>query len=277
MFHSLVLSQRKISYWLDRKWLPAEYSVDGNASFDADFVTEFLRPGSIVIDVGGGKRPAISAARKTALNLTVVGFDINADELAASPPGSYDRCICADVTKYTGDMSADFVICSALLEHVTDVASALKAVASMLKPGGTALLFIPSRNSLAARINLLLPQSFKQWLLHMLFPEMRNAVGFPAYYDRCTPREIEKLGVCNGLVCEKMVPYFASGYFTVLVPMHVAWRIYQRVQRLVIGTEAAECFSLALRKASTGPQRQTLKVDGAALDSCNPSPDSYAP
>jgi 2-polyprenyl-6-hydroxyphenyl methylase/3-demethylubiquinone-9 3-methyltransferase len=257
MLQKVILSQRKMSYWLDRKCLPSEYHVDGNASFDADFVAEFLRPGARVVDVGGGKHPAISTARKTALDLTVIGVDISQAELDAAPPGSYDSRICADVTWFIGDGNADFVISSALLEHVTDVAGAFRCVATMLKPGGTALLFVPCRNSLAARINLLLPQTFKQRLVRFLFPEMRNAIGFAAYYDRCTPRQITELAARNGLVCEKLALYFSSGYFTVLLPAHIAWRLYQAVQRTFIGTEAAECFSLALRKPALTTGRAT--------------------
>ncbi len=237
-----------MSYWLDHKFLPAEYSVDGNTSFDADFISPYLRQGATVVDVGGGKHPAIPLGRKASLNLTVIGLDISQAELDAAPSGSYDSSICADVTKFTGDATADFVICSALLEHVTDVASALRGVASMLRPEGMALLFIPSRHSLASRVNMCLPQNFKGKLLSVLFPEMRNAVGFPAYYDCCTPRQITRLALQNGLVAEKVKFYFSSGYFTVLVPAHMFWRLYQAVLRLFIGTEAAECFSMALRK-----------------------------
>jgi SAM-dependent methyltransferase len=244
-----LLLQRKISYWIDRRFFPSDCSIDGNAAFDREFISPFLQCGATVVDVGGGKHPAISPARKAALDLTVTGFDINQKELEAAPPGSYDRLICADVTKFSGNGDADLVICSALLEHVRDSAGALRSIASMLKPRGVALLFVPSRNSMAAKINLLLPEGLKRRLLYQLFPEMRNAVGFPAYYDGCTPGQIARLALQRGLVLEKMTPYFSSGYFTVMVPLHVAWRLYQVVHRFYFGVEAAECFSMALRKA----------------------------
>lgn len=248
MLYRLISSQRKMSYWLDRKVLPAAYSIDGNASFDVDFVAPFLRPGATVIDVGGGKRPTLSPMRKAALNLTVIGLDISQAELDAAPPGSYDSTMCADVMKFTGDGSVDLAICSALLEHVADVASALRGIASMLRSEGVALLFIPCRNSLAARLNLCLPQSFKRKLLNLLFPDMRGVVGFPAYYDRCTPRQIRSLALQNGLVVERTTFYLSSGYFTAFLPAHICWRLYQALARLFIGTEAVENFSMAMRK-----------------------------
>jgi 2-polyprenyl-6-hydroxyphenyl methylase/3-demethylubiquinone-9 3-methyltransferase len=237
-----------MSYWFDRKVFPAAYRIDGHASFDVDFVTPFLRPGATVVDVGGGKHPTLSPARKAALNLTVIGVDISQAELDAAPSGSYDSTLCADVMKFTGDGSADLAICSAVLEHIADVESALRGIASMLRSEGVALLFIPCRNSLSAQLNLCLPQSFKRKLLNWLFPEMRGVVGFPAYYDRCTPHQIESLALQNGLVPEKVTFYFSSGYFTVFLPAHIFWRLYQALSRLFIGTEAAENFSVAMRK-----------------------------
>jgi SAM-dependent methyltransferase len=248
MLHWLISSQRRMSYWLDRKLLPAAYRIDGNASFDSDFVTPYLRPGATVVDVGCGKHPVLSPARKAALKLRVIGFDISQTELDAAPAGSYDSTMCADVTQFIGDRSADVAICSALLEHVPDVASALRGIGSMLGSEGVALLFIPCRNSLAARLNLCLPQNFKRTLLNLLFPEMRGVIGFPAFYDRCTPHEIEILALQNDLVTEKMTFYFSSGYFTVCVPAHIMWRLYQALSRLFIGTQAAENFSMVLRK-----------------------------
>src|SRR5439155_1407105 len=108
------------------------------------------------------KRPWLSVERKGALQLKVIGFDISRSELEAAPQGSYDATICADITRFVGEEKADVAICAALLEHVSDVDKALRGIASMLKPGGLAVVFIPCRNTLFARLNLLLPQNFKQ-------------------------------------------------------------------------------------------------------------------
>src|SRR5262249_9719381 len=74
---------------------------------------------------------------------------------------------------YRGSSEADLVICQAVLEHVADTGSAMSCIASMLKPGGVALLFIPSRNAAFARLNLALPSGFKRALLHGLYPSTR--------------------------------------------------------------------------------------------------------
>lgn len=244
-------AQRALSGRFDHVLLPPEYRIDGNSSFDEEFIAPFLQPRVTVIDVGGGKRPALSAARKAALELTVIGFDISRRELDAAPQGSYDGTICADVTKFVGEEKADLAICAALLEHVPDVDEALRGIASMVKPGGVALVFIPCRNALFARMNLLLPQNFKRKLLIWLFPDSGSKVlGFRAYYDRCIPREIEVLARKNGFMPEKVRLYFYTGYFEVFTPLHVLWRLWQVAVRTFVNSDAAECFSMALRKSS---------------------------
>ncbi len=202
----------------------------------------------LVYDIGGGKNPLISLTLRSGLELKIVGLDIDAGQLAVAPRGAYDRTICADISTYTGLGDADLVICQALLEHVPNVEAALRAIAAALKPGGRALIFVPCRNAVYARINLALPERLKRRLLFALFPEMRMDHGYPAYYDRCSPRELERIAGRHGLVTEQRRVYFESRYFRFCLPLHVLWRLWQMLFRFLAGGEAAETMSLVLRK-----------------------------
>jgi SAM-dependent methyltransferase len=62
-------------------------------------------------------------------------------------------------------------VCQALLEHVSDVNGAFESIASILRPGGQAVIFVRSRNAVFARINLVLPEKFKRWILFQVFPQ----------------------------------------------------------------------------------------------------------
>ncbi len=241
--------------WLARRFdrlLPAEFRLDGNRDFADRLVPAALRAGTLVYDVGGGKCPNISGQRKRELGLSVVGLDIDGGELAAAPAGAYERTVCADITRYKGVGEADQVICQALLEHVRDTGSALAAIASILKPGGTALLFIPSRNAAYAALNRLLPERAKRWLLYTIYPRSQRVQGFPAYYDRCTPREIAELAAQCGLTPEAARHFYYSDYFSFCFPLHVLWRVWQLSFRAIAGRQAAETFSYVLRKQSIG-------------------------
>ena len=112
----LIDFQTRLAGRFDRL-LPQDLRVDGNRDFLDALVPEHLEPGSVVYDVGGGKNPVIGSERKAALGLTVVGLDIDDDELSAAPKGLYDRTVAADITNYRGQGDADLVICQALLEH----------------------------------------------------------------------------------------------------------------------------------------------------------------
>jgi SAM-dependent methyltransferase len=202
--------------------------------------------------------------RKYKLGLRVIGLDISARELSAAPPGVYDRTIYTDITQYSGSAIADIAICVALLEHVRDTDAALGAIATLLKPEGVALLFIPCRNAVYARINRIAPESFKRWLLKTIygdFPEIQaELTGFPAYYDRCTPRDICTMAQANGFSVQLLQIYFASGYFQFFPPLYVAWRLWQIASKAIAGDQAAETFSVVLRKSAEIEKSSALEM-----------------
>jgi SAM-dependent methyltransferase len=251
LFYRFTRSQQSWSQWFDRL-LPAEYRVDGNQDFVDRWIRGRLGHEAVIYDISGGKNPIIGPDEKRRLGLRVVGLDIDAHELSAAPAGRYDETICADITRYRGQAEADLVICQALLEHVPDSQAAMQAIASILKPGGTALIFLPSRNAVFARLNLLLPEWLKRKILYTVFPATRTDQGFPAFYDRCTPRDLRRIADCSGLTVEACQTYFRSGYFSFFFPLHFVWRLWILAFRFLAGEQAAETFSLALRKSSGG-------------------------
>lgn len=243
----LIRFQIWLSYVLDRL-LPAAFRIDGNREFLESVVPQNVRRGAVVYDVGGGKNPVISPARKAELGVRVIGLDIDAAELAAAPAGSYDQTAPADISVYRGPGNGDLVICQALLEHVRDTDGAFGAISSILKPGGHALIFVPSRNAAYARLNLLLPERLKRWVLFTIFPEMLRDHGFPAFYNQCTPAGFERISRQHQLITEDRRLYFQSDYFRFFFPLHAIWRIWTMFFRLIAGAAAAETFTLVLRK-----------------------------
>jgi len=243
----LIRFQFWLSYIFDRL-LPAAFRIDGNREFLESVVPENVREGVVVYDVGGGKNPVISPDRKAKLGVRVIGLDIDAAELAAAPAGSYDQIEPADISAYRGSGDGDLIICQALLEHVRDTDAAFGAISSILKPGGRALVFVPSRNAVYARLNLVLPDRLKQWVLFNIFPEMTRDHGFPAFYKQCTPAGFESISRKHQLITEDRRLYFQSDYFRFFFPLHAIWRIWTMLFRLIAGAAAAETFTLVLRK-----------------------------
>jgi len=261
LFRKAIDNQILWSNRLDRL-LPHAFRIDGNQDFIHNFATPFLTPGALVYDVGGGKQPMISVESKKELGIRVVGVDIDENELHSAPAGAYDSVVCCDITHYQGRGDGDVVLCQALLEHVTDTARALRAIESILKPGGVALLFVPSANAVYARLNRLVPERLKRSILFHLFPGAAQAQGFRAYYDRCTPHGIRIVAGDLGLLTERMQLYYRSDYFAFLAPLYAIWRAWTLAFYAIDREQAAETFSVALRKqfvSSPGDQAQILE------------------
>lgn len=198
--------------------------------------------------LGGGKNPYLSLEQKKTLAVKIVGVDIDAAELNAAPVGVYDKTICTDIAVYRGQEDADLIICNALLEHVKNVPEAFKALHSTLKPGGKALIFVPSRNAVFARLNLLLPEKMKRKILFTIFPQAKRDQGFPSFYHKCTPKEFRALAEENNLNILEEKHYYKSSYFTFFAPLHIVWRIWLFLFKALKGSQAAETFIFVLQK-----------------------------
>ena len=242
-----IRSQQVLSLAFD-SLLPSSYRVDGNRDFREDFAPRYLRPGTVVLDVGGGKHPFVDPETKRFLDLQVIGVDIDAEELRLAPSGAYDSVICCDVEQLDLPDSVDIAVCQAVLEHVRDTRGAIASIARALRPGGRFILFAPSRNAIFARLNLVFPERFKRWVLFWMFPQTRQGQGFAAFYDRCTPRDVVSAARSQGLVLLEKRTYYLSRYFAFLFPLYVLWRAWTVVFRALVGDQAAESFSLAFEK-----------------------------
>lgn len=228
--------------------LPIEYRIDGNSHLKSQIIPAYIHEGAVVYDVGGGKNPYIDLETKERLHLTVVGIDIDYTELEKAPSGIYDKVICEDIVKFSGNKDADVVICQALLEHTKDNFAAFKAIGSILKPGGLAIIFVPSRNAVYARLNLIIPQSVKQKILYTIFPQTSSNQGFPSYYQKCTPKEFRDLAKDNKFEIQKELFYYKSSYFSFFLPVYLMWRTWIILFKTFVGEQAAETFTMVLRK-----------------------------
>jgi 2-polyprenyl-3-methyl-5-hydroxy-6-metoxy-1,4-benzoquinol methylase len=182
----------RISAATDRLF-PRRFQIDGNSDFSGGIVSNYLKPGSVIYDIGGGKTPFLSLGQKQSLGARIVGVDISEKELKAAPAGIYDQFFAEDICTYQGAGDGDLVICRAVLEHVKDTEAAIAAIGTCLKPGGVACIFVPSRNALFARINLIIPEKLKKAILFSIFPHARSNQGFESYYNNCTPRDVGRL------------------------------------------------------------------------------------
>jgi SAM-dependent methyltransferase len=239
--------QARLSTLVDRL-LPDRFRIYGRQYFREKLVPRYLARGQTIYDVGGGANPFLSPERKARLSARVVGLDISASELERAPNGSYDAVVSADIAAYAGRGEAELVICQSVLEHVHDVAAAFRNLATLLRPGGRLLVFVPNRNAFFARLNRILPEAMKRRILFGLYPEKQETSGFPVYYDRCTPRDFRALASECGLTVDEEHHFFICSYFFGVLPAYFVWRLWILIGARVFGAQAASTFCMVFRR-----------------------------
>lgn len=220
----------------------------GLLDFRAQLLPSLLRPGLRVLDVGGGKHPAIQLDLKRELGLEIVGLDIDADELAQARPGAYDATIVGDVCQTHPPGPYDLIVSRMVLEHVPNPQAALANLAAALAPGGVMIHVVPCAWAPFAIANRLLGNGIAKRLLFAFFPERRGQSGFPAYYRDCLPSRFARFAQQNGLVVDALVPYYASDYGSFFVPFFTLELGRQLLFQKLGLVSCCEVFTLVARR-----------------------------
>ena len=248
MFRAFLNLNISLSRKIDN-WFPKKIRQDGNVCFLENYRAEISKQAKVIYDVGGGSQPFIEHRKYASDQQIVIGLDISEEELKSALKNAYDHTIVADICKYIGKGDGDIVVSQSTLEHVPNMEGAIKGIASCVKKGGIVYIFAPCRNALFARLNLCLPETIKRKLLFKLFPKKAAGHdGFKAYYDKCTPKNIESIGKRFDLVLIDKKIFWNSSYFKIFIPAYLLWRMWQLLAFCFIGEEAAETFICVLRK-----------------------------
>lgn len=242
--------QVRISRSIDRA-LFGEMAVDGNSAFCDLLRHEDFREVALA-EVGGGKSPFFDAAEVAGRGLSVTGIDLDADELGRAPRGAYARTIIGPIERVIGGGDHDVVIAQSVLEHVFDGKLAAKGIGALLKPGGSVYTFCPCKRAMFARLNLLLPEAVKRWLLFFVFPAKREKQGFPAFYDGCSPEEMIRNMTDAGIEPVEVRYFFVSSYFMFAVPVYLVWRLITFPFMKLWPHRYCETFIFIGRKAACG-------------------------
>ncbi len=236
----------RLSRWqrsLAARVLP-HLAKDGAYEFRERVLQSLLSPGLRILDVGGGKHPAISLQTKQDLGLHIVGLDISDEELVRAPAGAYDGIVVGDVATVNIPGEYDLIFSRSVIEHVKDPGSAIANLASVLAPGGKMAHFMPCRNAPFAMINRLLGNRVARQLLFTVFPDKRKDSGFQAFYHHCTPSELADIINGRGLEIVKVIPYYKSDYAAFFAPFYTVEMLRQALMCYLELENLAETFSI---------------------------------
>ena len=211
-------------------------AIAGHPRYRDDWLDPFraaiqseLRPDAVVIDVGGGRHPAIARADLPS-GAKYIGIDLSERELAAAPPGSYDRVIVGDVVEPQPDLEgcADLVVSWQVLEHVAPLGDAISNIHHYLRPGGLFVAQLSGGRSAFALVNRMIPHRLAKIAMKRLLRRDPESV-FPAPYDRCTYSALSRT-LANWSDVRIVPRYRGAQYFGFLPPLQT---LYLRIEDLI--------------------------------------------
>lgn len=175
-----------------RRSLPPRYSQPYRATFDQR-VQSALRPDLAILDVGAGRQPTVPVADRPP-GCTYVGLDVSESELGRAGVGAYDDVVVRDVLERETSLEGrfDLILSWQVLEHVTDLDSAMQNLHSYLRPGGRLIAQFSGGRSAFAIANKALPDRARMWVLTRLVGKDPGRV-FPAYYDQCWDSAVRRI------------------------------------------------------------------------------------
>jgi ubiquinone/menaquinone biosynthesis C-methylase UbiE len=230
--------------------VPGEGLIWRSFRTEAGALIRALPDGAVVLDLGGGRNCIYAGEVDPPGRIRLVAIDISPEELALNTHVAETRV--ADVAEHLPmpDASTDLILSRALLEHVDGVPAAIREMARVLRPGGTALHFVPCRYSLFGTAARLLPFGPLLRLTFKLAPWFRDEnFGFPVHYDHCYPnaleREFRAAGFSN---VQLQISWSCDNFFVGIYPVYLLYVLYEQiVRRLRIRHLAAYVIVKAVR------------------------------
>jgi 2-polyprenyl-3-methyl-5-hydroxy-6-metoxy-1,4-benzoquinol methylase len=241
---------RRVSRWqrsLAVRVAP-ECAYHGATHFLDRILPGLLKPGLRVLDVGGGKHPAIPLETKQNLGLHVVGLDVSKTELALAPTGAYDATVVGDVATVSIPGHYDLIYSRAVLEHVAAPRAAVANLAGVLASGGIMAHFMPCRNAPFAIVNRWLGNRVARRVLFTFVPKDESG-GFRAYYRDCTPTRLSRIFRECGLEVVKITPYYNSSYTAFFAPLYGLETCRQLLMCSLRLENFSESFSIVARRS----------------------------
>jgi SAM-dependent methyltransferase len=196
-----------------------------------------------VVEIGPGKQSIFESFDNWGGRL--IRIDISVDQL-----GSHgNRVVAYAESLPIADNSVDLVASQSVLEHLADVAGFLRETHRILKPGGMTIHLCPSKFSIFAMLNQLLPVRVTKILLHALKEGSDGICGFPARYDQCYASAMK-----NALRHADLSPvaleasFCQSSYFEFFLPLFLASVAYESMVRKIHEDLAGYLFFVAQKR-----------------------------
>jgi SAM-dependent methyltransferase len=143
----------------------------------------------------------------------------------------------------------DLIMSKTLLEHVQDNDASITQMYEALRKGGYTIHYQPSKYhpySLALRI---VGHKWQRKLVRILRPWAVGVTGYPAFFDKCSPKEMRKLFNCKGFKDIETVSFFrANDYFRFFFPFYITVTLWENICKKLRWEQLCSGFIVIARK-----------------------------
>lgn len=237
-----ILFNVKLSRFIDRRF-PSFVETKSYKDEFFSIVEEFVsrRKFCSVLEVGGIDRPLLKRSSKFRYD----GIDI---EYKAQCEKIYDNFYVQSIEQPI-ENKYDLIISITLLEHVRDNDASITQTYKALRTGGYTIHYLPSKYhpySLALRIA---GPKWQRRLVKTLRPWAVDVTGYPAFFDRSSPKEMRKLFNCKGFECVETISFFrANDYFRFFFPFYIAVTLWENICKKLKWEQLCSGFVIIARQ-----------------------------
>jgi SAM-dependent methyltransferase len=177
--------------------------------------------GYSILEVGGIDRPLLQRSSKVRYD----GIDI---EYKAQCEEIYDHFYVQSIEQPI-ENKYDMVISITLLEHVQNNDASVTQMYQALKHGGHMAHYLPSKYHPYSLILRLVSPKWQVRLIKTLRPWAMDLTGYPAFFNKCSPKEMKILFASTGFRNIKIVPFFrATDYFRFFFPCYIVIALWDK-------------------------------------------------
>lgn len=190
-----------------------------------------------IMEIGGGDRP---------LNIRKVnGLDI----AKIDNPSNLYKCYYCQSVEDTIPGKYDLIYSMTLLEHVPNNIKSVVNIYDALNTGGKTVHYIPSKFHPYSLLLRLIGPKLQFLLIRLLRPDAIGVSGYPAFFNYCSPIQMEELFKSTGFKNVEIWPYYrANDYFAFFIPAFILVSIYENVCKFFKFKSAASGFIVVAEK-----------------------------
>ena len=207
---------------------------------------------SVVMEAGGVDRPILYRS----VNYHYIGLDI---EKRPECEHLYDEFITQSIEQPI-PVPVDMIVSFTLLEHVPNNRLVMAAAYNALRPGGSMHHYIPSAFHPYSLMLRLVGPKIQRILIPILRPGTEDVTGYPAFFNHCSPDQMENIIREQGFTSIDIQAYYrANDYFAFFIPAYIVVTVFENL-----------CRWLGIRRFASGFVVSATKVAGipGAINNC---------